>query len=396
MKLVIVSHVIHYESEGHLYAYAPYAREIDVWADLFDQVVIAAPLRAAEPAGDCTPLVHSNITIVPQRELGGDTWKAKLKLALFLPAMVWELCKVLRQADAVHVRCPSNISFLGTILAPLFSRRVIAKFAGQWNCSAVDPLSVRVQKCLLSSRWWCGPVTVYGKWPGQSKHVVPFFSSALTDDQVARASLAIQKRTPEQDKHVLFVGRLSPAKNVDALLNALGRLRKEQIPAYCTIAGTGPELSNLQELADALGLSDAVKFIGGVGFDRVLDEYARSGILVLASQTEGWPKAIVEGMTFGLIPIGSNLGLIPQMLDDGRGLLVPPGDVDALTNSLRNILAAPDGYSEMRMRAANWAREYSLDALRDSLKNLLSEHWRMQFPRGVKTQEIASVAPIHE
>ena len=73
MKLVIVSHVRHYLHDGKLSAYAPYSREIEVWADLFDEVIIAAPLWKAEPAGDCGPIRRANITVVPQREIGGET-----------------------------------------------------------------------------------------------------------------------------------------------------------------------------------------------------------------------------------------------------------------------------------------------------------------------------------
>jgi glycosyltransferase involved in cell wall biosynthesis len=395
MNLVIITHVVHYDYRGNVYAYAPYAREIDVWADLFGRVTIAAPRRTTEPPGDCLPLMHSNISIVPQREVGGDTLRAKLKLIFFLPAMIWELCKVMRKADAIHVRCPSNLSFLATVLAPLFSNRVVAKFAGQWNPNPVDPLSVRLHKALLSSRWWCGPVTVYGNWPNQSEHVVPFFSSALTDDQLARASAAVHNKTSEATRNILFVGRLSRAKNVDVLLRALARLQSEGIPFRCTIVGIGPELSTLQELTDALSLRDSVQFLGGVEFDCVLNQYERSGILVLASQTEGWPKAIVEAMTFGLIPIGSNLGLIPQVLE-GRGFIVPPRDADALTNALREILIDPDRFSEMRSRAADWAKGYSLEGLREQLRVLLSERWGVSMPVTLKSPPISAAGTVHE
>src|ERR1700675_4187416 len=154
MKLVIVTHVPHYECDGQLYTYAPYARELEVWADLFDDVVIAAPLRTTVPAGDCAPVARSNVRIIPQRELGGETSIAKIKLACYLPVMICELSRVLRQADAIHVRCPGNLGFLGAILAPMFSKPVVAKFAGQWNFMPGDSLSLRLQRALLASRWW--------------------------------------------------------------------------------------------------------------------------------------------------------------------------------------------------------------------------------------------------
>jgi glycosyltransferase involved in cell wall biosynthesis len=385
MKLVIVSHVAHHKQGRQLYAYAPYAREVEVWADMFDEVIIAAPLRETPPAGDCALVDRSNVQIMPQRELGGETWIAKIKLACYLPVMIWELSRALRKGDAIHVRCPGNLS-----------KHVVAKFAGQWNLNPGDPLSVRLQKWVLASGWWRGPVTVYGNWPNQPKHVISFFSAALTADQIMRARFALQKRTPEEDRNILFVGRLSRAKNVDVLLAALAQLRTECIPFRCTIAGGGPELSTLQKLTVKLSLSDSVEFTGGVGFDSVLEHYEHSGILVLASQTEGWPKAIAEGMAFGLIAIGSNLGLIPQMLGDSRGYVVPPRDKEALVNALRKILTNPEQHSAMRVRAMTWANDYSLDSLRESLQTLLMEHWGVPTTRGLKPQPMDSEACIHE
>ena len=57
-RLLIVSHVRHYRHDGQLGAYGPYAREIDIWADLFESVVIAAPLRRVPFPGDCLPFTR--------------------------------------------------------------------------------------------------------------------------------------------------------------------------------------------------------------------------------------------------------------------------------------------------------------------------------------------------
>jgi hypothetical protein len=179
-KLVIVSHVVHYKSAGSFYAYAPYAREINIWADMFEEILIAAPCREQEPPGDCALLEGKNFSIAPQRELGGETLSAKAKLLFSVPIVCWELARAMRQGDAIHVRCPGNLGLLGSIFAPLFSKHLVAKFAGQWNSSPGEPWSNRVQRAVLRSRWWGSPVTVYGRWPGEPRHIIPFFNSVMT------------------------------------------------------------------------------------------------------------------------------------------------------------------------------------------------------------------------
>ena len=133
MRLLILSNVIHYRHQGCLYAYGAYAREIDVWAELFDEVRIAAPCRDARPGSLAAPFTRSNIAIAPQAEVGGETAAAKIRLLAALPALLWSLCREMLAADAIHVRCPGSFGLIGAALAPLFSRYVVAKYAGQWN-----------------------------------------------------------------------------------------------------------------------------------------------------------------------------------------------------------------------------------------------------------------------
>ena len=86
-NLAIVSHVIHYDYEDHIYAYGPYAREIEIWADLFPKITIAAPSRSEKPPSDCLLIKRNNIEMAPQLERGGSGWREKFEQIISLPAM---------------------------------------------------------------------------------------------------------------------------------------------------------------------------------------------------------------------------------------------------------------------------------------------------------------------
>ena len=374
MRLLITSHVIHYSYDGRLYAYGPYAREIDQWADLFAEVEIASPCRNQAPPGDCLAFERRNIRILPQKEAGGETVAAKAGLVASIPGMMWGLARAMRRADAIHVRCPGNLGLIGAVMAPLFSRRIIAKYAAQWNGGDGEPFSARVQRAILGSRWWKGPVTVYGEWPGSPRHVISFFTSLLAAEQIeaARVSAARERRGP--GLRVLYTGRLSKAKNVDVLLRAVARVRAAGHDVTTRIIGTGPEREVLGLLAAELGIASRVEFTGGMAFERVIDSLGESDVLVLASETEGWPKSIAEGMAFGLACIGSNVGFVPQMLE-GRGFAVTPRDEEGLTAALLRVAESPDRLADMRKAAASWAQRYSLEGLREALRALMEEWW---------------------
>jgi glycosyltransferase involved in cell wall biosynthesis len=379
-RLLVISSVVHHRYENQLWGYGPYVRELELWADIFPELIIAAPCRSGKPFDDSLPIRRSNVTIRPIVESGGNRLVDKFVNLFRLPRMLWQLHTAMRSCDAIHVRCPGNLGLLGVMLAPLYSSRLVTKYAGQWTGFPGESSTYRLQRQILSSRWWKGPVTVYGSWPNQPPHIVPFFSTALTEEQMAQAKQAASAKSIAAPLKILFVGRISVQKRVDTLMQALGRLHQEQIPFSCTVVGEGEELAHIKTLATSLGLQDQVNFTGGIGFDEVLQHYSQAHVLVLASESEGFPKAILEGMAFGMVCIGSDRGFVPIMLGEERGLTVTPGDVSALAQQLRSIATQPQQYQAMAQRAAQWADRYSLGHMRDSIRNMLSQHWKVEIP----------------
>lgn len=398
-SLLVVSSAIHYCHDGRLFSYAPYVREIDLWADLFPELIIAAPCRNAPPPPDCLPFSRSNISIRSQKETGGDSLPAKLKQMLMLPALIIGLWRAMREVDAIHVRCPGNLGLLGVMMAPLLSRYLVAKYAGQWSGYAGEPAPWRWQRAVLSSRWWRGPVTVYGNWPNQPSQIVPFFTSVLSERHSERARIAAARRTlnviERNVLRILYVGRLSSAKNVNAILDAVALLNSREVRVECDIVGEGPDRAKLERQAQALGIGDLINFAGGVDFDSVLDFYEKADVLALVSETEGWPKAIAEAMAFGLICIGSDRGLIPRMLGEGRGIIVPPGDAEALATALGRIIEKPDNYFEMISNAAEWSSRYSLEGLQKAISELLSERWQISIGLQRNQTELRELSTIN-
>lgn len=389
MRLVVVSHVVHYRFEGRLFAYGPYAREIALWAELFAEIAIASPCRSERPPADALPLEAENISILPQVEAGGETFRAKLQLLAWLPVMIVRLVRAIAGADAIHVRCPGNLGLFGTVLAPLFGKPLIAKYAAQWSGSRGEGRLVRFQKWLLASSWWRGPVTVYGEWPDQPAHIVPFFTSLLSAEQMERARKSARRERSRTSWNVLYTGRLSQSKHVDAVLRALEAARRSGYPMTATIVGEGPERASLEALTEELRIQDAVEFTGGLAFEDVLERLERADILALVSETEGWPKAIAEAMAFGLIAIGSDRGFVPKMLAEGRGFVVPPGNSEELARCLVEIAQNPEHCDRMRRNAAGWAQQFSLEGLREAIRKLLLTSWK-------QSARPAPIVPIEE
>lgn len=376
-RLVVVSHVVHYRWQGQLYAYGPYSREIDLWADLFPEVVIASPCRQSRPAGDCLPFTRRNIEIAPTLETGGDHLSDKLKQLWLLPILVLQLARTMWRADALHVRCPGNLGLLGTLLGPALMRYRVAKYAGQWNGYPGEGWTNRLQRWLLSSRWWNSPVTVYGQWPNQPPHVHAFFTSMMSRDQVARAVAVAERKTITSPVRVLFSGRLAPEKRVSTLLDGIDLARQRGVQLEVVILGEGPLRAELEQQVARLNLEPVVQFVGSLPYDEALTWNEWAHCLVLPSQhSEGWPKVIAEGMCYGVICLGVAHGQVPYMLRE-RGILLETGTAAEIAEALQYVEHHASDLAPLIQAASLWARNYSMEGLQTALSRLLAREWRV-------------------
>ncbi|TIS55112.1 MAG: glycosyltransferase family 4 protein [Mesorhizobium sp.] len=137
--------------------------------------------------------------------------------------------------------------------------------------------------------------------------------------------------------HILFLGRIGDRKGIPQLLDALHRM--EPIKDWrATIAGDG-EVEATRLRSAELGLAERISFPGWVGPTKVASLIASADILVLPSFAENLPVSIIEGMAAGLAVVTTPVGAVEDIItNEQSGLLVPPGDVAALTEALTRLI----------------------------------------------------------
>lgn len=136
---------------------------------------------------------------------------------------------------------------------------------------------------------------------------------------------------------VLSAGRLSKEKGIDILLEAFANLSSSDKVFKLIIAGDGPLRSELQNLANNLGIHERVNFAGYV--NDVSTYYAAADVFVMSSHTEGSPMALMEAMSWGLPVVATEVGGIPDIVQDGHnGCLVPPADAMLFRAALEKVL----------------------------------------------------------
>ena len=139
---------------------------------------------------------------------------------------------------------------------------------------------------------------------------------------------------------VLFIGRLTPQKNLFTLLDVAAKVLRSRPSTTFQIVGDGPLRQDLETRTEALGIRNQVLFPGGVAYDRLPDFYASSRVFFLPSMFEGLPRVLVEAAMHGLPIVASHIGGHEDAIDDGHsGFLCDPGDVDGMATRILQLLA---------------------------------------------------------
>lgn len=142
-------------------------------------------------------------------------------------------------------------------------------------------------------------------------------------------------------KTIIFVGRLHPVKGVSYLIEAMAIVHREMTDAKLILVGDGVERSKLEELAEKLDLNSCIQFMGQVQQERIPMIMQQADLFALPSLSEGFPVVILEAMATGLPIVATNVGGIPDILEEGvNGYLVnskSPGEIaDRILMLLRN------------------------------------------------------------
>jgi glycosyltransferase involved in cell wall biosynthesis len=153
-------------------------------------------------------------------------------------------------------------------------------------------------------------------------------------------------RGPASDGPALYVGRLSPEKDLETLLKAAATVSRRFPSFRLVIAGEGPCKARLESFAGELALREHVRFLGSVSDVPAL--LSTAGAFVLSSLSEGLPVTVLEAMATGLPVIATAVGGTPEAVEHGvTGLLAASGDDAALASALERVMSHPGMAREM-------------------------------------------------
>ena len=141
---------------------------------------------------------------------------------------------------------------------------------------------------------------------------------------------------------LVCVGRLSEQKGHLLLIEAARKLAAEGLEFKLVLVGDGPLRSQIESRIIQLSLQNHIEITGWASNTEVQEQILSSRALVLPSFAEGLPVVIMESLALGRPVLSTYVAGIPELVEPGVcGWLIPPGSVEALTNSIRTVLQLP-------------------------------------------------------
>ena len=244
-------------------------------------------------------------------------------------------------ADVVSLHYGSNFLVLKDVLAVrLAGRRCVASLYSPLPLSVLNDKQLKATR--LAARL-CEAVTFLSEWsrrqyqdaalPARSMPVIPP-GMRLPATMPGQAEARVALNLPPTAFVVSSHARLVPEKGVAEVIEAAARLSDPNL--RLVIAGTGPERARLEHLAGSSLAPGQVLFLGQVSDIGPL--YACADVFALATQMESFGIVFAEAAMYGVPSIGTTAGAVPETVLDGEtGLLVPPGDAEAMAQALRRL-----------------------------------------------------------
>lgn len=209
-----------------------------------------------------------------------------------------------------------------------------------------------------------------GQWQDRLKRIAPRATVQTLPNAVALRDVP-SRAGDGAPLRILFAGRIGARKGTFELLRAFARLA-HRFPAATLICAGDGEGDELRALAAELGAADRLECPGWLNAEQMAGELRRASIFALPSRQEGVPIALLEAMSHSLPVLTTPVGGIPEVIESDRnGLMVTPGDVDAIEVALERLLRSSAERERLGAAArATIAERYSLESTIERLAAL--------------------------
>lgn len=300
---------------------------------------------------------------------GGGNKFRKLWIAIeSLLTMMWR-CLVDKDLKIVHIHTASYNSFRRSVwfmrVAQFMRRKVILHIHGggfkdyyatdkEW----VSKILNKADRLIVLSPFW-----------------KEFFDTIVEPSKVYVIENIIeypQKKSVAKDDrlHLLFLGLIADAKGIFDLLDVLREHKGEFNDRLVLHVGGNGEVDRFNKFVAEHDLGSLVSYEGWVSGDKKVDLLNLCDLYILPSYAEGVPLSILEAMSYDMAIVASNVGGIPELVNDTNGIMFNPGDKEAIYQSLKTLLDSSEKLDNLKSNASKGVGVHYADIVEGELKKI--------------------------
>lgn len=381
MKLTVISHKPCWPSASSSTGYATdggFPMQMQAISQLFDETVVVVPCAEAGSRVGEMPIVGRNLSITPVSLPGGMGLWRKLGISWWLLRNGPVLLREILRADAIHAPIPGDIGTVGILLALMFRKPLFVRHCGNWLVQTT--LAERFWKWLMER--FAGGRNVMLATGGatqppsaRNSQVRWIFSTSLSRRELEDCPVG-RRLTLHDARRLIIVCRQEHRKGTGRVIQSLPLLLDEFPALKLDIVGDGSRLTDFRRLAESLGMSDRVVFHGRVTHAQVLALLWRADLFCYPTTApEGFPKVVLEALACGLPVVTTRVSVLPHLIGAKCGVLIDLPVATAIARAIRSCLADGEFYHRLSENAVVTARQYSIEAWRDTIGALLEAVW---------------------
>jgi glycosyltransferase involved in cell wall biosynthesis len=365
VKLTIVSHTPHYyNSNKEICGWGPTILEVNSLLRTFDTIDHIAPLHKGKNPNSSICYISSKIRFIPLKETSGKGILSKVNSILKIPSNLWQIHSHIGDSDLIQYRGPTGIGlYFIPYLAVRSKPKRWFKYAGNW-IENNSPITFRIQRWMMNANLAKCYVTINGKWPNQKPHLLSFENPCLTNEEIISGGIFASQKKFEKDLIMCFVGSLEPFKGALRAVKALINSRNTRISKFIII-GDGTDKIEIEKLSINANIKIEVRgFLDRIAISEV---YKSAHLIILPSESEGFPKVIAEASAYGCIPIVSDVSSIGQYINSNNGFLMKDSSIETISNNLTMLESSPN-LSLLSRNVQSIAKLFTFEYYNDRIK----------------------------
>ncbi|MCX6351412.1 MAG: glycosyltransferase [Bacteroidetes bacterium] len=382
MKLVVFSHKPVWPCKDSLTGYATdggFAFHMKAISEIFEQTLLVLPLHQAPNQNGEIPINGHNITIKTVNDIKGRMLSRKIRYPFWLLKNIFLFIGEIRKADAVHVPIPSDMGTIPMVLAHIMGKPLFVRHCGNWF----------IQKTKTEKFWhwfmerYAGGRNLFLATGGakeapssKNPNIKWIFSTSMQNHEIEKLkgkSHAIDKKEPR----IVIACRLEENKGAGRVLDAVSLLVNDYPNIIFDVAGEGSFLPDLKHRAKEYGIEKNVIFHHKINHDQVIELMQKADIFCFPTRaSEGFPKVALEAMACGLPVVANPVSVLPQLLENGGGILLANDDKQTIADALKSIIENSELFKEMQLKAQQTVENFSLENWGLTIKTYLKESWK--------------------